>query len=57
MPIGLCRLTEVPMDVAAWLRTLGLDQYERPFCENHIDEAVLPELRAALDEPYRRCRA
>ncbi|MBV8118438.1 MAG: AAA family ATPase [Alphaproteobacteria bacterium] len=34
------------MDVAAWLRRLGLEQYEHPFRENDIDGAVLPELTA-----------
>ena len=32
------------MDVAAWLRGLGLDQYEPAFRANEIDEGVLPSL-------------
>ena len=30
------------MDLAAWLRNLGLEQYEAIFRENAIDETVLP---------------
>ena len=36
------------MDVADWLRKLGLEQYEPAFRENEIDERVLPSLTAAL---------
>lgn len=32
------------MDIAAWLRSLGLQQYERAFRQNAIDVDVLPEL-------------
>ena len=32
------------MDVASWLRGLGLERYEPVFRENEIDAAVLPEL-------------
>ena len=32
------------MDVAAWLRGLGLERYEPTFRENEIDWDVLPEL-------------
>jgi hypothetical protein len=32
------------MDVASWLRSLGLDQYEAIFRKNEIDESVLPDL-------------
>src|SRR5580700_7080916 len=32
------------MDVAVWLRSLGLAKYEAAFRENEIDEAVLPSL-------------
>jgi hypothetical protein len=35
------------MDVAAWLRSLGLEQYEQVFRENEIDAEVLPELTEA----------
>jgi hypothetical protein len=31
------------MDVAAWLRDLGLGQYERRFRENEIEADVLPD--------------
>jgi class 3 adenylate cyclase len=32
------------MDVASWLRSLGLEQYEATFRENAIDVSVLPDL-------------
>ena len=32
------------MDIAAWLRDLGLEQYEEAFRDNAIDAVVLPEL-------------
>ena len=34
------------MDIGAWLRDLGLDQYEIALVENDIDAAVLPNLTA-----------
>jgi class 3 adenylate cyclase/tetratricopeptide (TPR) repeat protein len=34
------------MDVGAWLRSLGLEQYEAAFRENEIDNSVLPNLTA-----------
>ena len=34
------------MDVAEWLRKLGLEQYEPAFRDNEIDERVLPSLTA-----------
>ena len=34
------------MDVAAWLRGLGLEQYEQAFRDNEIDARVLPSLTA-----------
>ena len=34
------------MDVAAWLRGLGLERYEPAFRDNEIDEGVLPSLTA-----------
>jgi hypothetical protein len=34
------------MDVAEWLRTLGLDQYEPAFRENQIEADLLPSLTA-----------
>jgi hypothetical protein len=32
------------MEIAAWLRELGLDRYEPAFRENEIDWEVLPDL-------------
>ena len=32
------------MDIADWLRGLGLEQYEPAFRDNAIDGAVLPQL-------------
>ena len=32
------------MDVASWLRSLGLEQYEAAFRDNAIDDSVLPDL-------------
>jgi len=32
------------MDVGAWLRELGLKQYEAAFRENAVDAQVLPRL-------------
>src|SRR5579859_465067 len=32
------------MDVAGWLRSLGLERYEPAFRENEINERVLPSL-------------
>ena len=34
------------MDLAGWLRSLGLEQYEAAFRENAIDDTVLPNLTA-----------
>lgn len=34
------------MDVGAWLRSLGLGQYEQAFRDNAVDEHVLPDLTA-----------
>jgi len=34
------------MDITAWLRDLGLEQYARSFLENDVDAAVLPQLTA-----------
>src|SRR6516164_1833303 len=34
------------MDLAGWLRSLGLERYEATFRENEIDETVLPSLTA-----------
>jgi class 3 adenylate cyclase len=32
------------VDIAAWLRELGLERYEQAFRENEIDAAILPKL-------------
>src|SRR6516165_9439592 len=45
--IGIFQLLgpgKMAMDVAGWLRTLGLEQYEPKFRENKIDVDVLPSL-------------
>jgi SAM domain (Sterile alpha motif) len=34
------------LDIDAWLRSLGLEQYEAAFRDNAIDEKVLPRLTA-----------
>jgi hypothetical protein len=34
------------MDVAAWLHSLGLEQYAPAFGDNDVDGEVLPELTA-----------
>src|SRR5215472_9061532 len=34
------------MDIAAWLRSLELEQYEPAFRDNGIDAAILPKLTA-----------
>jgi class 3 adenylate cyclase len=36
----------VSIDIGAWLRDLGLEQYEATFRENEISEKVLPKLTA-----------
>jgi len=45
-PRGGDRVGEANVDIAVWLHGLGLQQYEQAFCENAIDDAVLPELTA-----------
>jgi hypothetical protein len=35
------------MEIAAWLRGLGLERYEPAFRENEIDLEILPELTDA----------
>jgi class 3 adenylate cyclase/predicted ATPase len=37
---------EASVDIAAWLHSLGMQQYEEAFRDNAIDAAVLPELTA-----------
>jgi SAM domain (Sterile alpha motif) len=34
------------MDLAGWLQSLGLEQYEATFRDNEIDATVLPNLTA-----------
>jgi SAM domain (Sterile alpha motif) len=34
------------VDIAAWLRGLGLERYEEAFRENEIDAEILPKLTA-----------
>jgi SAM domain (Sterile alpha motif) len=34
------------MDITAWLRDLGLEQYAPTFCDNGIEPRVLPDLTA-----------
>ena len=34
------------MDIEAWLRGLGLEQYAEAFCDNAIDGEILPKLTA-----------
>jgi hypothetical protein len=42
--LGAGRAKETTMDVAVWLRNLGLQQYEALFRENDIDAEVLSDL-------------
>jgi hypothetical protein len=37
---------EKHVDVAAWLRKLGLEQYAGAFADNEIDGEILPTLTA-----------
>jgi class 3 adenylate cyclase len=39
-------LSQGIFDIAAWLHSLGMQQYEQAFRDNAIDGAVLPELTA-----------
>ena len=34
------------MDIEAWLKSLGLEQYAQPFREHDVDARVLPDLTA-----------
>jgi class 3 adenylate cyclase/predicted ATPase len=43
----LARRVETTVDVGAWLRNLGLGQYEAAFRENEIEAEVLPDLTDA----------
>src|SRR3954451_16757308 len=40
----LLRAEDHRMDVAAWLRGLGLERYAPAFRDNDVDDEVLPEL-------------
>ena len=42
----LCLAETKDVDVAGWLRSLGLGQYEGAFRDNDIDVEVLPHLTA-----------
>ena len=44
MVIEACRIRATPMDVAEWLRGLGLEQYAPAFRDNDIDGEVLRRL-------------
>ena len=46
MASALSRVREASLDIAAWLRGLGLQQYEAIFRDNDIDGAVLSSLTA-----------
>jgi hypothetical protein len=37
---------EANVDISAWLRSLGMQQYEQAFRDNAIDAVVLAELTA-----------
>jgi hypothetical protein len=55
---GLDRIAEASVDIAAWLRDLGLEQYEPAFRANEIDEGVLPNLTSedlSPTSPIRPC--
>ena len=41
------------MDLASWLRGLGLEQYEAVFRENAIDLSVLPDVWDPLESTCR----
>ena len=46
------------MDIAAWLRELGLERYQAAFRDNEIDAEVLPELTdVASDGPRPTARS
>ena len=44
MIIGAREVLGASMDIGDWLRSLGLERYEAAFCDNEIDETVLPSL-------------
>jgi SAM domain (Sterile alpha motif) len=40
------RIEKIAVDIAAWLRDLGLEQYERAFLDQDINADLLPQLTA-----------
>src|SRR5260370_42209887 len=44
--LPLIRAEDHRMDIAAWLRGLGLERYQQAFLENEIDGDALPKLTA-----------
>src|SRR5919112_4585024 len=47
LPVRLLRGKGATMDIAAWLQSLSLEQYEVVFRANAVDAEVLPELGEA----------
>jgi hypothetical protein len=45
------------MDVAAWLRGLGLERYAPAFRDNDVDDEVLPELTSGRCFGHYGCAA
>jgi SAM domain (Sterile alpha motif) len=43
---GFVLASRIAVDIATWLRNLGLEQYERAFLDQDIDAHVLPQLTA-----------
>jgi hypothetical protein len=43
---GSERVGEASVDIAAWLHSLGMQQYEAAFRDNAIDASILSELTA-----------
>jgi hypothetical protein len=55
---GIDPVGEASVDVPAWLRALGLEQYEAALRVNEIDERVLPSLiRPRISERLAWCRS
>jgi class 3 adenylate cyclase len=54
MVIEACRIRATPMDVANWLRGLGLEQYAPAFRDNDIDGEVLRRLTAEGEAERRQ---
>ncbi len=49
------RCGRAAMEVAEWLRRLGLERYQEAFRENDISDAILPSLTAEESQRYRGC--